>query len=127
MQTAVDCKPNSWMGFTNNYWLSAIIPGQESKGIFFSSPGVNYSVAYWTKKKQHAQDVKAGQEMQVVSQLFLRPKELKLLDQDEKNLMISHLYLAVDFRWLYFSTKLMFYVHSFLKGVLGSFGAAMLF
>jgi YidC/Oxa1 family membrane protein insertase len=125
-QTQMALPAKSWMGFTDKYWLSALIPGDDAQGTFFSSPGINNSVVYWTKAVQTVEKVSQGQSADRSSRLFLGPKELKLLDQYEKDLGIVHFDLAVDFGYFYFLTKPVFYTLSFFKDLCGSFAGAIL-
>ena len=48
------------------------------------------------------------------------------LDAYEKKLDIPHLDLAVDFGWLYFMTKPLYYLLRFLHGVVGNMGVAII-
>jgi YidC/Oxa1 family membrane protein insertase len=112
-----------WLGITDKYWLSALIPAHSSKGRFV---GMDSPLFYQAESTTLLESVGPGQTHTCVTHLFAGPKQLSLLESYEKKLGICHFDLAVDFGWFYFLTKPMFKLLSGLKNLLGSFGLAIL-
>ncbi|MDP3371679.1 MAG: membrane protein insertase YidC [Candidatus Paracaedibacteraceae bacterium] len=115
---------DGWLGFTDKYWLVALIPSQTvpthcsyeyHAGSIYKSIAVGAEVT-----------LDSGKTTEISNNLFVGPKVLKLLDAYEKKLGIYRLELAVDFGWFYFLTKPLFYVLEFFHKLLGNFGLAIL-
>lgn len=112
-----------WLGITDKYWLSALIPASSSQGRFV---GMETPLFYQAEATTPLESIEPGQKHTAVTRLFTGPKQLSLLESYEKKLGICHFDLAVDFGWFYFLTKPMFKLLSALKNLLGSFGLAIL-
>jgi YidC/Oxa1 family membrane protein insertase len=117
-----------WIGITDKYWLTALIPDQKSElQTRFSHTGSNpkeekYQVDYLGG----GQTVAPGQSQAVTSRLFAGAKEVRLLDAYAEKLGIARFDLAVDWGWFYFLTKPIFYVLEFFYNWLGNFGLGIL-
>lgn len=116
---------SGWAGFTDRYWLSAIIPNNEtSNKIKFSKTGENkYQVDLISIKPII---IAPNKEAQSDVKLFSGAKEISLLDSYKDNLKIAKFDLAVDFGWYYFLTKPFFYILDFLYKFIGNMGFAIL-
>lgn len=120
-------KINGWVGITDKYWLTTIVP---QKNLGFSSTmgytkknGIDrYQVDFVSEKKE----IKPGENFIYESQFFAGAKVLKLLENYEIQNDIPLFDHAVDFGWLYFITKPMFLALSFLHHYLNNFGIAIL-
>ena len=117
----------SWLGITDKYWLSSIIPDRKIafEGNFFH----NY------KNKNNFYNVDfIGQEITIASNeqlnlehhLFAGAKKVKILDDYSKKLELKLFDRAIDFGWFYFLTKPFFFVIEFLYKIFGNFGLAIL-
>ena len=62
----------------------------------------------------------------VRNHVFVGAKKAHLLDRYRDDLDFAKFDLAIDFGWFYFLTKPFFYALSWLQGVLGNFGLAIL-
>lgn len=116
-----------WLGITDKYWLSALIPDQGAsfKTHFRKLGDVardRYQVDYLGK----ARTVLPGESVSFKTHLFAGAKVLEVLDRYEETLKVQHLDKAVDFGWFYFITKPFFYALTYLHTVLGNFGLAIL-
>ena len=117
----------SWLGITDKYWLSSIIP---DKKIAFEA---NYSHNYKNQNNFYNVDF-IGQEFQIASNdelslehhLFAGAKKVKILDDYSKKLDLKLFDRAIDFGWFYFLTKPFFFVIEFLYKIFGNFGLAIL-
>jgi YidC/Oxa1 family membrane protein insertase len=70
--------------------------------------------------------VGAGQTISTQAHVFAGAKEVRLLEQYEHDLHIPMFWKAVDFGWLSFLTRPVFFVLDWLNSHLGSFGLALL-
>ncbi|MFZ4761750.1 MAG: membrane protein insertase YidC [Alphaproteobacteria bacterium] len=118
----------SWLGMTDKYWLSAIIPANGENG------DVRYQQGLLGKDRPFYQvdflgtprAVEAGQKITYQQKFFIGAKEITLLDKYKKEQGITNFDLAVDFGWFYFLTKPFFYVLYWLSHHLGNLGLAIL-
>ncbi|RVU36027.1 membrane protein insertase YidC [Hwanghaeella grinnelliae] len=116
-----------WLGITDKYWLTALIPDQsETVQTSFTGDRTNGKNRYQADFLTDAKSVAPGQTLEVTNRLFAGAKETTLLDSYRDNLGIANFDLAVDFGWFYWLTKPIFYGIHFLHGVLGNFGLAIL-
>ena len=117
----------SWLGITDKYWLSSIIP---DKKISFEA---NFS--HQLKNQNHLYNVdfigqelaiNQGEEISIEQHLFAGAKKVKILDSYNKELNLKLFDRAVDFGWFYFLTKPFFFVIEFLYKIFVNFGLAIL-
>jgi YidC/Oxa1 family membrane protein insertase len=114
-----------WLGFTDKYWLTALVPSQDAaiKARFRHSveDGVDH---YQADYLGAAVNVPAGGTASTSTRLFAGAKEVKLLDSYADS-GITRFDRAIDFGWFYFLTKPIFLVLVFFHGLLGNFGLAI--
>ncbi len=116
-----------WLGFTDKYWLAALVPDQkEALTARFSHVARDGRDVYQTDYLGAARTVASGGETSVVSRLFVGAKEVRLLDAYEEKLGIARFDLAVDFGWFYFLTKPIFYLLEYIYRHIGNFGLSIL-
>ncbi|RMF07916.1 MAG: membrane protein insertase YidC [Alphaproteobacteria bacterium] len=116
-----------WLGFTDKYWLTALIPNQDehyrARFIYRQKDGLDrYQSDFLLDPRQ----VQPGEAVTVSSRLFAGAKVVELLDQYENRYQISRFDLGVDWGWFYWITKPIFYTLHYLNEVLGNFGLAIL-
>ena len=116
-----------WLGITDKYWLTALIPepGEAFTARFLHrlEQGVD---KYQTDYLRGAVTVQPGGRATVLNHVFAGAKKAHLLDRYRDDLEFAKFDLAIDFGWFYFLTKPFFYALSWLQGVLGNFGLAIL-
>ncbi len=116
-----------WLGITDKYWLTALIPepGEAFTARFLHrlEQGVD---KYQTDYLREAVTVPPGGRTTVRNHVFAGAKKAHLLDRYRDDLDFAKFDLAIDFGWFYFLTKPFFYALSWLQGVLGNFGLAIL-
>ena len=116
-----------WIGFTDKYWLTALVPEQNSSNTatfrYVSEGGDRFQVDFVTKDPKVAP---AGGVGESTMRAFAGAKEVHVLDRYESSLGIVNFDKAVDFGWFYFITKPFFYALDWLYGFLGNFGLAIL-
>ncbi len=112
-----------WVGITDKYWLAALIPDQAQNSVMrvvhsVSAQNTTTSPDRWQIDLRAPQQVlAAGATAEQVTRLFAGAKEVRLIDQYEKNLAIEHFDLTIDFGWFYFLTKPFFYAIDYLAGI----------
>src|SRR5437764_2317894 len=115
-----------WLGFTDKYWLTALVPPQEdaikARFTHVLQGGVD---RYQTDYLGSQITVPADGTAATSTRFFAGAKEFNLLDAYAKS-GIPHFDLAIDFGWFYFLTKPIFLVLQFFFGLLGNFGLAIL-
>lgn len=116
-----------WIGITDKYWLAALVPAQDEAVKYrFMHMIRQQDDRYQTDYLGSARALPAGGTVESEVHLFAGAKEVKLLDKYEAEYGIANFDLAVDFGWFYFLTKPFFYALSWLHGVVGNFGVAIL-
>jgi YidC/Oxa1 family membrane protein insertase len=115
-----------WLGFTDKYWLTALVPPQDeqirARFTHVVEGGVDrYQSDYLGPELTVPADGTAA----TSTRFFAGAKEVNLLDAYAKS-GIPHFDLAIDFGWFYFLTKPIFLTLQFFYGLLGNFGLAIL-
>ncbi len=116
-----------WLGFTDKYWLVALVPDQTrqiSASFRYSAPKgkPRYQADFVGKPVTIA----PGASVSVTDRLFVGAKEVNLLDRYRDQLGIPLFDRAVDFGWFYFLTKPIFKILHFLYTLTGNYGIAIL-
>lgn len=117
-----------WAGFTDAYWLTALIPAQtdarRTEWLHSKADGTDhYQVSY---RAPELATVAPGAISGAETRLFAGAKEVRLLDRYEARENIPLLSYAVDWGRFFFLTKPFFYAIDFFFGVTGNFGIAIL-
>ncbi|HCO55747.1 MAG TPA: membrane protein insertase YidC [Pelagibacterium sp.] len=118
-----------WLGFTDKYWATAIIPPQDEaiNARFFYGTGTPSGNDY--RANYVAQDgvvVPAGGSASHESLAFAGAKVESIIDSYERAYSIDRFELMIDWGWFHFITKPMFYLIRLLYEFLGNFGLAIL-
>jgi YidC/Oxa1 family membrane protein insertase len=116
-----------WAGFTDKYWLEAVIPDQtqEATTTYRYLPGGagGYQVdAVGTS----AETVPAHGDVTQIAHAFVGAKEVGLLNRYQDRDGVSHLSYAIDWGWFWFLTKPIYYALDWLYAALGNFGLAIM-
>jgi YidC/Oxa1 family membrane protein insertase len=124
----VDSVTGGWIGITDKYWLSALIPDQNStiNHRYSHFRGDNNIDKYQTDYLGPKLTAAPGQSITFKSSLFAGAKELDLLTSYESKIGVQEFDLAIDFGWFFFITKPFFIAISWLYVYLGNFGLAIL-
>ena len=119
-----------WLGFTDKYWLTALIPDQATEvKTAFRFTGTTDTAAierYQTDYLGTAVTVPPGGTAGTADRIFAGAKEVKLLDQYQASLGIPRFDRAIDFGWFYWITKPIFLFLDYLYGLIGNFGIAIM-
>jgi len=117
-----------WAGFTDKYWLTALVPDQSSPVIaqwyYAKEDGTeHFQVSY---QSADPQTVAPGATSVSGSRVFAGAKEVHLLDYYEMHDHIPLLSYSVDWGWFFFLTKPFFYAIDYIYSLTGNFGVAIL-
>ena len=115
-----------WVGFTDKYWLTALIPNQAQKSNFTLRSLGGIEDRYQADYLGAPQILSKGQTISYESHFFAGAKVLTMIDAYSEELAIPNFDLAIDFGWFYFMTKPFFYAINWLNSLLGNFGVAIL-
>ena len=123
-----------WMGITDKYWLTGIIPPQQQSMTFAYS----YSGTPPAKKKKDkglyqtdftgtAIKLAPGQSANLQSHVIAGAKKVLELEAYSRQLGAPRMDLAVNFGWFWFMSKPFFYALHYLGKLTGNFGLAIIF
>ena len=116
-----------WLGFTDKYWASAIIPDQTAPiEARFSASGSVQPEDYQTDFLGDARVIAPGASAEVVSHVFAGAKEVGTIDAYGADLGIKKFDLMIDWGWFYFITKPLFKLIDVIYKFVGNFGVAIL-
>lgn len=111
-----------WAGFNDKYWLSSFILKDESNIVIQN----NQNEIYQMNVVSPAYQVLSMQTQEFNHRVFAGPKEAKLLDYYKDTQQIAKFDMAIDFGFLYFITKPLFYFLNFMNGFVGNLGICIL-
>jgi YidC/Oxa1 family membrane protein insertase len=116
-----------WLGFTDKYWASAIIPEQTAPiDARFSATGTAQPVDYQTDFLGAEHTIAPGASFQTTTRVFAGAKEVSTIDNYGTSLGIKKFDLMIDWGWFYFITKPMFLLIDAIYKRVGNFGVAIL-
>lgn len=118
-----------WSGITDKYWLTAVIPQQDSlvTGSYGYVPEAGHEGVYQVGFTARTPEVIApGGDGVTETHVFAGAKEVPLLEKYEASLHIPSFWKAVDFGWFAFLTHPIFTVLDWLNTLLGNFGLALM-
>ena len=116
-----------WSGFTDKYWLTALVTDQDKEIETSLRHVFNGNDLYQVDFRTiNPNIISPGDTSKAKTFFFAGAKEVKLLDGYSENYGISRFDLAIDFGWFYFLTKPLFYSLIWLKDQLGNFGLSIL-
>ena len=114
-----------WLGFTDKYWLAAVIPdqGRPIDAAFRHNNATNSFQADFTVAPSIVQP---GRGLRTTSRLFAGAKEVQLLENYTDDLGIARLDKAIDWGWFEWFMKPIFSLLNWLFAQIGNFGVAII-
>ncbi|MBK0327592.1 membrane protein insertase YidC [Rhodobacteraceae bacterium F11138] len=111
---------NGWIGFTDHYWMSTLIP---APGSAFKSVAKydDRRDIYQTEAVLPTQTVADGQIATVTTQLFAGAKEWGTLREYEQD-GIQNFIDSIDWGWFFFLTKPIFWLLHNIHNLIGNMG-----
>jgi YidC/Oxa1 family membrane protein insertase len=127
---------NAWLGFTDKYFASALLPNTDAKvHARFSSGDADGLKTYQTDYLLEPQTIAPGATGSADARLFAGAKEVSVVGINflggidggyNASLGLNHFDLLIDWGWFYFLTKPMFLAIDYFFHVVGNFGIAIL-
>jgi len=111
-----------WIGITDKYWMTALIPesGEKFKSTFLYQDAYKANFLL-NNPKIIAPSAKANNEIKI----FVAAKEVRTIDAYAEEENIEKLDLIIDWGWFYFFTKPLFFAVDYLFKLTGNFGIAI--
>ena len=121
----VDVAENGWIGFTDKYWMTTLIPGA-GQPFVAATRHVAGADIYQTEARMPAVDVAAGATAEVTTMLFAGAKEWETIRNYQDTGGIDRFLDSIDWGWFYFITKPMFWLLHNLNVMIGNMGLAII-
>jgi YidC/Oxa1 family membrane protein insertase len=115
-----------WLGFTDKYWATVVVPDQQVpyEGTF-SARGTALKI-YQADYLAAPITMAPGAAAQSTSRVFAGAKEVQTLDTYQNDLGVKKFELLIDWGWFYFITRPMFRLLDFFYKFTGNFGVSIL-
>ncbi|TCP32847.1 membrane protein insertase YidC [Sphingomonas sp. BK235] len=115
---------DGWIGFTDKYWLAALVPDDRRPfdGSFRAGPNRSYQADFTSAPVL----LRPGQRITQATQVFAGAKEVKLLDRYTDSGAVTKLDYAIDWGWFRLVEKPIFYYLDLLFRLIGNFGVAII-
>lgn len=118
-----------WLGFTEKYWASTVIPDQKAQyRATFSAQAPKLPSEQPSYQAQYLRDaitVAPGETGKVSSQLFAGAKQMQLLQQYQ-SAGVQQFDLLIDWGWFFFITKPLFKLMELINSYVHNFGVTIL-
>ncbi|MDR1207847.1 MAG: membrane protein insertase YidC [Holosporales bacterium] len=114
---------DGWCGFTDKYWLTAFVIKHPSQISIFRDDMSGLQRCCITGSLK---SIKSKESTEFSVKFFAGAKSLKVLDDYKDKHSIKKFDLAVDFGWLYFITKPLFYLLQIVHSFVGNLAIAIL-
>ena len=119
--------PGGWLGFTDKYWGTAVIPDQtEPIDARFSASGTSQPEDYQADFVGPEKTIAPGASVETTTRVFAGAKEVGTIDNYQTQLGIKKFDLMIDWGWFYFITKPLFLLIDAIYKFVGNFGVAIL-
>lgn len=123
-------KTGGFVGITDKYWAAALIPDQKTRYNATmqgeAGRGPKDLPVFLAEFEAEPIIVPAGSAASTQSRLFAGAKNASLIEAYGDELDIEKFDLLIDWGWFYFLTKPMNHALTWLYGILGDFGLAIL-
>ena len=115
-----------WLGFTDKYWMSTLIPEPNEPININYRHGNNGRDNYRAGYVGQIFKIGAGKAIAYDGKLFAGAKNLDILNQYSNKLSIPRFTDAIDWGWFSFLTKPISYAINWFFGYAGNFGLAII-
>jgi YidC/Oxa1 family membrane protein insertase len=115
-----------WIGITDKYWLTAIIPPDDASVTAAFRHAGGQVDRYQVDVLGGPSAVPARGNASFAIRLFAGAKEVRTLDRYETSEKVLRFDLAIDWGWFYFLTRPIFTAIDYFNHLLGNFGLAIL-
>ena len=118
---------NGWLGITDKYWATAIVPEQgktfDATFLGKQSDGRDF---FQTDYLMGPLSIAPGGTGQAQGRVFAGAKEVNVVDGYAETYGIPRFDRLIDWGWFYFLTKPLFYALDYFYKLVGNFGIAIL-
>jgi YidC/Oxa1 family membrane protein insertase len=121
----VQVEDNGWIGFTDKYWMTTLIPGDGQPFTSVTRYVVSADI-YQTEARLPVVSVAPGGTGEVTTQLFAGAKEWETIRDYQNAGGIDRFIDSIDWGWFYFLTKPMFWLLHNLNVLIGNMGLAII-
>ena len=116
-----------WLGFTDKYWASAVIPEQTAPiETRYSASGTSQPEDYQADFVGAEKTVAPGETSQNTTRIFAGAKEVSTIYDYQAKYGIEKFNLMIDWGWFYFITQPMYWLIDTIYKFVGNFGVAIL-
>tara|TARA_B100000029_G_scaffold417129_1_gene421648 strand:- start:455 stop:2182 length:1728 start_codon:yes stop_codon:yes gene_type:complete len=115
-----------WLGFTDKYWMSVLIPDPNEPININFRHGNNGRDSYRTGYVGQIFNVSPGESISYQGKIFAGAKKLDILSGYLEKLSIPRFTDAIDWGWFAFLTKPVSYAINWFYGYAGNFGLAII-
>ena len=112
-----------WLGITDKYWIASLIP-QENRKFRSDFDYKNKFRANFIET--NPTEIRANETKSNEIKILIAAKEVRVIDNYAKNLNIEKLDLVIDWGYLYFLTKPMWFALDYFFKLLGNYGLAII-
>jgi YidC/Oxa1 family membrane protein insertase len=111
-----------WVAMIQHYFLSAWVAEEGQQNLLYSIANTKrYPATYTIGMRSQAQQVEPGQQTEFNAQLYVGPKLVKRLEE-----IAPGLELTVDYGWLTFLSKPLYWLLSWFHSFVGNWGVAII-
>jgi YidC/Oxa1 family membrane protein insertase len=116
-----------WLGITDKYWAATLLPDpQANLNAEFSADTTGPIKRYQTSYYLDAHTVAPGATTSAMGRLFAGAKEVSVVNGYNDDLHLDRFDRLIDWGYLYFITKPMFWALDSIYKLIGNFGVAIL-
>ena len=115
-----------WLGFTDKYWMSALIPSADQSINVNYRHGNNGRDSYRAGYVGQIYNITPNNNLSYEGRLFVGAKKLDILSSYDEKLSIPRFTDAIDWGWFSFLTKPVSYAINWFYGYAGNFGLAII-
>ena len=115
-----------WLGFTDKYWMSALIPNSDQSINVNYRHGNNGRDSYRAGYVGEIYNIAPNNSLSYEGKLFVGAKKLDVLSIYDDKLSIPRFTDAIDWGWFSFLTKPVSYAINWFYGYAGNFGLAII-
>ena len=114
---------SGFLGITDKFWITTLIP-QENKKF---RADFDYKSKFRTSFiESSATEIRANETKSNEIKILLAAKEVRVIDEYSKKLNIEKLDLVIDWGYLYFLTRPMWFALDYFYKLLGNYGLAII-
>ena len=117
---------SGWLGFTDKYWMSVLIPNPDQPINVNYRHGNNGRDNYRAGYVGQIFKINKGESIIYKGKLFAGAKNLDILKKYSENLSIPRFTDAIDWGWFSFLTKPISYAINWFYSYVGNFGLAII-